>query len=329
MRFQRLRLIAAIGVLVAGAVLLRGWLGTQADDATGTFSPPNERGRLSAIGSTRSLDRTMQRALQPEGFFAPIPVPGSSDWLANHREDGQTFEQFARGMTNRPDQTRSKLYLQPLGEFDPATSPDLKQVQAFAKSFFQLDVQVLPKVELAGLPIKSRLRDSGLRQLLSTDVLRWCEGRLPPDAYCLLAVTMEDLYPDERWNFVFGQASLNNRVGVYSFARYVPGFYGDSAGSDASLTLRRSCKVLAHETGHMFGIKHCIYFHCLMNGSNHLDESDLQPLHVCPVCLRKLQSSVGFDVAKRYQSLEEFSQQAGWDDEADWLRRRLGKLQAP
>jgi hypothetical protein len=28
------------------------------------------------------------------------------------------------------------------------------------------------------------------------------------------------------FNFVFGQASLNDRVGVYSFARYDPAFYG-------------------------------------------------------------------------------------------------------
>ena len=36
------------------------------------------------------------------------------------------------------------------------------------------------------------------------------------------------------------------------------------------LTLRRSCKVLAHEACHMFGIEHCVWFRCLMNGSNHL-----------------------------------------------------------
>src|SRR2546428_10758471 len=29
-----------------------------------------------------------------------------------------------------------------------------------------------------------------------------------------------------------------------------------------------------------FGIQHCIFFNCLMNGSNHLDESDRRPLHV-------------------------------------------------
>jgi len=56
------------------------------------------------------------------------------------------------------------------------------------------------------------------------------------------------------------------------------------------LLLRRSCKVLAHEMAHMFGIEHCIYFHCLMNGSNHLEESDARPMHLCPVDLRKLKN---------------------------------------
>src|SRR5208337_989956 len=89
-----------------------------------------------------------------------------------------------------------------------------------------------------------------------------------------------------------------------SFARYDPAFYGEQRGKDYQIILlRRSCKVLAHETAHMFGLAHCIYFRCLMNGSNHLAESDARPMHLCPVCLRKLQTSVGFDVVHRYQNL--------------------------
>ena len=89
------------------------------------------------------------------------------------------------------------------------------------------------------------------------------------------------------------------------------------------LLLRRSCKVLAHETSHMFGLAHCTYFNCLMNGSNHLVESDRRPLHLCPVCLRKLQWSIGFDVLKRYTELERVNRTAGFMDEADWLSRRI------
>jgi archaemetzincin len=73
----------------------------------------------------------------------------------------------------------------------------------------------------------------------------------------------------------------------------------------------------------MFGMKHCIWYRCLMNGSNHLAEADARPLHLCPVDLRKLEWSIGFNVVERYQQLQKFAQQAGFQDEADWLARRL------
>jgi archaemetzincin len=91
------------------------------------------------------------------------------------------------------------------------------------------------------------------------------------------------------------------------------------------LILRRSCKVLAHETCHMFGILHCIYFKCLMNGSNHLEESDRRPLHLCPVDLRKLHYSIGFDINQRYRNLLEFDKAVHFDDEAQWLSKRLSR----
>ena len=34
---------------------------------------------------------------------------------------------------------------------------------------------------------------------------------------------------------------------------------------------------MTHEIGHMFGIKHCVHFNCLMNGSNHEEENDSKP----------------------------------------------------
>jgi archaemetzincin len=151
--------------------------------------------------------------------------------------------------------------------------------------------------------------------------------QLPDDAYAMLGITMIDLYPDPKWNFVFGQASLRERVGVYSFARYDPRFYDEERASDwEALMLRRSLKVLAHETGHMFGIQHCTVYSCLMNGSNHLEEADAQPLHLCPVDLRKLHWSVGFDVVDRYKRLRDFYKDVGFEDEVRWLDQRIAFL---
>jgi len=42
-----------------------------------------------------------------------------------------------------------------------------------------------------------------------------------------------------------------------------------------------------------------------MNGSNHLQESDSRVMDLCPVCLRKLQYSLGFDIIERYTKLVE------------------------
>ena len=92
------------------------------------------------------------------------------------------------------------------------------------------------------------------------------------------------------------------------------------------LLLRRSIKVLAHETAHMFSLAHCIYFKCVMNGSNHLQESDSRPLSLCPVCLHKLQHSIGFDVALRYRRLLHFYGGIGFKYEVDWVSRRLKKI---
>jgi archaemetzincin len=85
----------------------------------------------------------------------------------------------------------------------------------------------------------------------------------------------------------------------------------------------RSCKVLAHEIAHMFGLKHCVFFNCLMNGSNHLAESDGRSLHLCPIDLRKLQHNVGFEPEASYRRLLDFSRKVGFDEESAWLEKRL------
>ena len=292
------------------------------------FTPPNQQERRTAIGSTPGLPPAVQRALEPDDSFRAIPPPGPQDWLANHPEAGQTYAEFVQSNLNRLNARRNKLYLQPLGEFEEGKSPSLELLRQFATAFFALDVTILPPLHLAEHVLTTRQNPyTQRRQLLTGDILSFLQRRLPPDAYALLGITMEDLYPEPAWNFVFGQASLRDRVGVYSFARYDPRFFGDSLPVDwQKLLLRRSCKVLAHETAHMFGIAHCTFFHCLMNGSNHLAESDARPLHLCPVDLRKLYESIGFDIVERYRRLHDFYELVGFEDEAQWVNRRLARL---
>jgi len=281
--------------------------------------------RANALGSLDGLSPVEQSAFTPGPAFAPLPMPGPHDWLANHREPGQTFHQFLRAQRNEPVGQRRVIYLQPLGAFPEGVNPSLSHLRAFAEAYFQLSVTVLPVREIEDPGFTTRRNPhTGNTQVLAPDVLRWLTRVLPGDGFCILAITMTDLYPEPSWNFVFGQASLDERVGVFSFARYDPRFYGEERGADyRRVLLRRSCKVLAHEAGHMFGMHHCIYYACGMTGSNHLGESDARPVHLCPICLRKLHASVGFDMVKRYQALERFYTNAGLEAEAAWIGERL------
>lgn len=288
------------------------------------FKTPDSNDRLRAIGSTKGLPEALRKALDPAGF-EPINVPESGDWLAEHFEAGQTYEIFIISRINKPDKERNKIYLQPLGQFPKEPNNLLANLKEYTSAYFCMDVEVLPSLSLEDKNFTSRTNPyTKNRQLLTTDILNFLLRERPPEAFCILGITMEDLYPKPSWNFVFGQASLTEDVGVYSFARYDPAFYGRKRTKDyEKILLRRSCKVLVHETAHMFGLQHCIYFECVVNGSNHLEESDTRPLYICPVCLRKLQYITGFDVCQRYRRLYNFYQRAGFEDGSKWVSDRL------
>ena len=297
----------------------------------GTFRPPTLKYALRAIGDTSTLPATLKRAFSPGDDFELISAPRPGDWLAEHFEPGQSYEDFVKSGVVKPDRYRNRIYLQPLGDFAEATSPSLAKLKTFTSSYFMMDTEILPHLPLNNSILTSRTNPyTGKRQVLTLDVLSLLAKNKPGDAFCVLAITMEDLYPDPSWNFVFGQASPGEKVGVFSFARYDPGFYSAKRPSGhPAIMLKRSCKVLAHETGHMFSLAHCIYFKCVMNGSNHLRESDARPIFLCPVCLHKLHFAIGFDILSRYEKLFNFFRNTeGFEDEAQWVERRLKSISA-
>lgn len=166
---------------------------------------------------------------------------------------------------------------------------------------------------------------------------------------------MEDLYSDTTDSFTVGMASGPlTGVAIFSFARYDPLFSskqtsptskkktsskdkdkeeeeeeeGKEREDNARILLERSCKVLAHEIGHMMGIAHCTYYECLMNGSGHLIEDFRQPLHLCPVDLRKLLQILQVSALARYNDLVDFYEKMGFVEERDWIRKRIHFLES-
>jgi len=278
---------------------------------------------LEAIGSTAGLSPELQRAFDPAGHFTPMGPPAPGDWLAAHPEAPQSFAGYIDSGPNLPNGQRRVIYLLPLGEFPPGTPP-LPALAEVVKAFFTLEVRLLPRVPIADVQGKRRVHDvTHRRQLLAPDVLRWLVRRVPEDAYALMAITMEDLYPEPSWNFVYGMASLRERVGVQSFARQDAAFFGEPRPPAWKLlALRRAIWTLVHEISHMFGLSHCVYWECIIAGSNHQAEADRRPLHACPVCLRKLHFALDLDPARREAELAAVLRKLGIDDEAAWSERR-------
>lgn len=315
-------------------LILCAWCAVLAACARGAeFAVPSKEAREKALGDISGETKTFQKLLAADSDFAVIEKPRAGDWLASHKERGQSFSDFMRSGANRPDEVRRVIYFLPIGKFEEGASPSLEALREYASVFFQMEARVLSVFEPSAEMFRPRINThSGHPQIHSGSVMTFLRELLPSDAYCMIGVTMTDLYPHETWNFVFGQAALRARVGVFSFARYHPAFFGAKTMDDEALLadwekmLRRSCHTLAHEIAHMFGLLHCVYYECLLKGSNNLAEADRQPQHACVICLRKLREAIKFDPVKRYRELEVFYRKHNMPAEAEWVARQLGKV---
>lgn len=101
--------------------------------------------------------------------------------------------------------------------------------------------------------------------------------------------------------------------------------YQDEVNADLPLLLKLASKVMFHEIAHLLGLKHCIYYKCIMNGSNHLKENLEKPFDFCPVCLRKVFWNLNFEILERYRQLYEFYRKEGnsYEMEKEWYEKRV------
>lgn len=277
--------------------------------------------------------KTLTNDVFDSGFnnkiFMPLPKPRPGDWLANHSESGQSLEQFISEEHNVPDSLRKVIYLLTIESKEKFKNViSLKILREFTEKYFCMPVKLISSNSRLIKNIRSRNNKySGQKQFHAEDILVEMKKQLPKDAFCVLGITMTDLYPDEKWNFVFGYASFLERVGVFSFARYSTSNENiKTTKSQDTLFILRCCKIISHETGHMFGMDHCISYHCNMNGSNNLSEFDNQPLYLCPICLSKLKETMKFNYKDRYESLKSFYGEIGLMDDYDWITIRQEQL---
>jgi archaemetzincin len=253
--------------------------------------------------------------------------PGPADWLAQHAEPGQTFAQYLAAKPVTARGARRVIYIQPIGDFTPTQRRIVKLTADYLERCYNLEVRTNSTIALADIPASARRVHPtwGDKQLLSSYILDdVLAPRLPEDAAAMIALTAADLWPGEGWNFVFGEASLSKRVGVWSIYRN-----GDPDREAAAfkLCLLRTLKTAAHEIGHMFSMEHCTAYECGMCGSNHRAESDRRPLYFCPECQAKICWATQTDPLAGYRRLLEFARREGLDPEAAFFEKSIRRLE--
>jgi archaemetzincin len=272
---------------------------------------------------------------EPAGQTANVDVKlrplaqklGKSEWLESHPEKRQTFQQYQDSDPVLWTKERGTIHLCLIGDFSEEQRRVLDVTREYMAVFFDVPVKVRKTISLKDIPDRAKRVHPTWddNQILSTHILEVLKEDLPDDAMAYVAFTASDLWPGEGWNFVFGQASLSDRAGVWSIYRH-----GNPAkGKEAfQLCLKRTLGTASHETGHILSVPHCVEFECSMNGCNSLVEADRKPLHVCPPCLRKLCWNLQVEPVAYLKRLQAFYKKYGFADEAEWCGMALGALES-
>jgi archaemetzincin len=300
-------------------------------DAAEPASPPEPEAPAASPADLAAYE-ALEGKLRPLALPAPPVRPG--DWLATNREPGQTFPKYLEAQPVRRSRELSTIYAREVGAFTPDQAAILASTYEYLRAFFDVPVKVLRAVPLADIPAAAQRRHPqwGDHQLEAGYLLeRVLKPDRPADALAYIAFTAHDVWPaatppEKEYNFVFGQASLRERVGVWSMYRF-----GDPArgGAERLLCLRRTLGTATHETGHMLTIQHCTAFNCNMRGANSNAEGDRHPLYFCPVCLRKLCWNLGVEPVPYLERLEAFCAKHGLAPEADYYRKATAALARP
>ncbi|MEW5847899.1 MAG: archaemetzincin [Myxococcota bacterium] len=278
----------------------------------------------------RSADLRAEKLTPPyealKRAATPKRAPHDGEWLAEQPERGESFAEYVMGRPVRGTGLNA-FDVQPVGDF---TAEQMRVVQLtvqYLRRYFAVPVRLHPTLPAALVPEEARRHHPDTRgeQVFAPWMLEELRTRRPRDSMGLIALTAMDLYPQEDWNYVFGMASLERRVGVWSIHRLCA---RELAGTAFSRCLLRTIKTAVHELSHMLSLSHCVAYECVMNGSNHLEEMDGQPAEPCPVCLQKLCWNLGCNPAQRSRALIDFAETHGLEELRRELLRRDAWLRA-
>jgi archaemetzincin len=258
-------------------------------------------------------------------FSIPLLAPEQGEWRYYHHEAEQSYAQYLLEEPIIITAQRNKIYVLPIGDFSADEQKLFTSTTEYLKAYFGVPVLVQQPLPLSVLPSTASRQRSTWTQYLTTYILNEVLAKsLPTDAATYICLTNADLYPEASWNFVFGQADLHKRVGVWSLFRLKE--YDANQQLIWQKSLKRVIDVAAHELGHSFSMRHCVQYECVMNGSNSLEEGDRQPCLPCVECIAKLEHATKITNLQRLQALYRFFEKEKFVKEAEQCAAMLTQI---
>lgn len=168
-----------------------------------SLTMPTSEKLIAALGRFKSAESEHEEYYRKlMGLFDPIAKPKPGDWLSEHKESGQTFEQFAKSDFRRVRQNQKTIYVQPLEK--EISSDMINTFEKFLTAYFPgMIIKINPPIALEKeKSVAWRINDySNKKQYNASDILKFLRSKVPKDSYCTIGCTMTDLYPQDSWNF--------------------------------------------------------------------------------------------------------------------------------
>ena len=268
----------------------------------------------------RSMEFQSQKEFLYKNLFKihkKLPLPQAGDWRDINPEIKQSIKMYVESIKPRSKDNGNVLYLQPIGLFNSLEQREIDLTARYISVFFGTKCRLMEYVSEDIIPDSARRFHLHTEQLQSSHILyEILNKNVPQDGIAMFGITKKDLYPKKGWNFVFGQASLSKNVGIASVFRL-------QSEHNPILFRKRLLKTVSHEICHIFQLKHCQEYYCLMNGSNDLEEADKILLWLCPICNCKLKWYLDYDTRNRFSNLRDFYKEFGLEKEAKFMNRSL------
>jgi predicted Zn-dependent protease len=266
-----------------------------------------------------------------KGHFSPMVEQFRGDWKSTVEGGNDKLQAVDLFLKIEPQATQGlSLALFSIGSLPQGISHN--EVQDFIKDYFSMPVQPLKGQEIDSLPCDAWRSFGGFvpqadANWILDHVLCPLKERHRTSHWGIIALTNEDLLcdPNDVLDYVYGLSNKNDPnlpgIAIISTRRiWQPNAVG------IELSRSRLYKVIAHEIGHLFYLRHCLTHACLMNGVETIDQIDRHPIGLCPDCMAKFCWIAQIQPKTCYEHLIAICQKLNMSNEAGLYQKCLELL---